>query len=292
MRILALLLLAAQAVTPAPKTMSALMIDPIYPASDAVFYISTRTPTSAVEWRALEDQTVALAEAANALTGPMYFRDRDRWMADAKLMIDASAAAVDAARHRDVGALVGLNDALYSSCVRCHQHYRPGYGSRPSAGAAASRPDLDGVWAYSTLTPLERIAEFAGKPELTPEEAAAYEKRTVERSDRDKRDTSSPEADVGGAYNEFWWERGTLLASVNGRKRTSLIVDPPEGRIPALTAEGQQRAAARAADRRDHGFDGPESRALAERSCSSTRARRCCPAPTTTTSRSSSSPIT
>ena len=138
-------------------------------------------------------------------------------------------------------------------------------GSRPAPGAPSSRPDLEGVWAFSTLTPLERTAEFAGKPELTPAEAAEYERRTVDRTDRDKRDTSSPEADVGGAYNEFWWERGTRLASVNGMKRTSLIVDPPDGRIPALTAAAQQRAAARAADRRDHPADGPENRSLAER---------------------------
>src|SRR6185436_7040497 len=118
---------------------------------------------------------------------------------------------------------------------------------------------------FSTLTPLERSAEFANKPELSAAEAAAYEKATVERTNRDRRDTSSPEADVGGAYNEFWWERGTLLATVNGKKRTSLIVDPADGKVPALTAEGQKRGAARAADRREHPADGPENRSLGER---------------------------
>jgi hypothetical protein len=131
--------------------------------------------------------------------------------------------------------------------------------------AADESRDLRGVWSFATLTPLERIAEFAGTPELTPEAAAAYEKRTVERSNRDRRDTSSVEADLGGAYNEFWWERGTLLASVNGKKRTALIVDPADGKIPALTPAAQQRAAARAADRRDHAADGPENRSLGER---------------------------
>src|SRR5262245_65627952 len=125
MRIIAMLLLAAisdqsasSAPPPAPapsaaaKTMSQLMIDPIYPASDAIFYISTRTPANDADWRALETKTTALAAAAQALTGPTYFRDRTRWMADAKLMIDASAAAVEATKRRDVSALVGLNDAL------------------------------------------------------------------------------------------------------------------------------------------------------------------------------------
>jgi len=260
MRIIAMLLLvAAQAgsESPAPaRTMSQLMIDPIYPASDAIFYISTRTPASDADWRALEAKTAALSDAAKALTGPMYFRDRDKWMADARLMVDASATAVEAVKRRDVNALVELNDALYTACVQCHQDYRPNYGRRPTPAPAAA-PDLEGVWFFSTLTPLERSAEFANKPELSAAEAAAYEKATVERTNRDRRDTSSPEADVGGAYNEFWWERGTLLATVNGKKRTSLIVDPADGKVPALTADGQKRNAARAADRRDHPADGP-----------------------------------
>src|SRR5712664_2897901 len=126
----------------------------------------------------------------------------------------------------------------------------------PAVPAPTSRaPDLAGVWSFATLTPLERNAEFAEKPTLSDEEALAYEKRTVERTDRDRRDTSSPEADLGGAYNQFWWERGSKLTVVNGRKRTSLIVDPADGKIPALTRAGQQRADARAADRRDHGGD-------------------------------------
>src|SRR5712664_3853743 len=123
MRIIAILLfVAAQAGSPSPheaKTMSELMIDPIYPSSDAIFYIETRTPGTDAEWRALEAKTAALADAADALTGPMYFRDRARWMDDAKAMVDVSRAASDAAKRRDVGALVALNDALYTSCVQC-----------------------------------------------------------------------------------------------------------------------------------------------------------------------------
>jgi hypothetical protein len=276
MRIIAILLfVAAQAGSPSPheaKTMSELMIDPIYPTSDAIFYISTRTPANDADWRALEAKTSALADAAKALAGPMYFRDRTRWMADAKLMIDASAAASDAAKRRDVNALVELNDALYTSCVQCHQDYRPNYGRRstPSTSSsgsspAAAKPDLEGVWSFATITPLERPAEFAGKPELTADEAAAYERRTVEANNRDRRDKSSPEADVGGAYNEAWFDRGSVLTVVNGRKRTSLIVDPADGKIPALTPSGKQRADVRAADRRDHPTDGPENQGLPTR---------------------------
>ena len=136
----------------------------------------------------------------------------------------------------------------------------------PKASIAVDgHPDLQGVWSFSSLTPLERPAEFSGREFLTDAEAAALTKRTLERNNRDNRDTSNPDSDVGGAYNEFWWDRGTTLARVNGKYRTSLITDPPDGRIPPQTAASQQRAAARAADRREHPADGPEDRSLGER---------------------------
>src|SRR5581483_7212351 len=235
MRILVILALGLQSVAaPPPKTMSALMIDPIYPASDAIFYIGTRTPGSEAEWRTLETRTAALVDAAGALTTPAYFRDRIRWMADAKLMIDASTAALAAVKKHDVAALEELNEPLYNSCVTCHQHYRPNYGSRPVASpqSPASVVSLEGTWNFSTVTPLERPAEFAGKPTMTDAEAAAYEKRIVSQNDRDQRSTSA-DADVASAYNEFWWDRGTHVATVNGTHQTSLIVDPRDGRIPA-----------------------------------------------------------
>jgi hypothetical protein len=136
---------------------------------------------------------------------------------------------------------------------------------RPAVPRAADgHPDLQGVWNFSTITPLERPAEFAGKEFLTDDEAARYEARTVERNNRDTRDQSA-DADVASAYNEFWWDRGVHAARVNGRTRTSLIVDPPDGRVPALTADAQRRAAARAEARRLHPADGPEDRSLGER---------------------------
>ena len=130
--------------------------------------------------------------------------------------------------------------------------------------AAVGRPDLQGIWNFSTITPLERSAEFAGREFLTDAEAAQYEAQTVQRNNRDSREQSA-DADVASAYNEFWWDRGVHAARVNGRTRTSLIVDPPDGRIPALTPDGQQRAAARAEARRQHPADGPEDRSLGER---------------------------
>ena len=72
--------------------------------------------------------TLMLAEAANLLMMPGHARDQDRWMADAKLMRDAGAAAFKAAKAKDVKALEAVNDSLYQSCTTCHMHYRPNYG--------------------------------------------------------------------------------------------------------------------------------------------------------------------
>jgi hypothetical protein len=104
------------------------MVRMIYPTSDAVFYISTRTPTTEAEWGELQAKTLTLAESANLLMLPGRARDQGRWMDDARLMLDAGQAAYRAARAKDVDALVEVNDALYRSCVQCHQHYRPNYG--------------------------------------------------------------------------------------------------------------------------------------------------------------------
>lgn len=109
-------------------SMSELMVDVIYPASDAVFYISTRAPTDAAGWTELQGKTLMLAESANLLMTAGRARDNERWMSDAKLLLDAGAAAFAAAKKKDVDALVDLNDQLYTSCVTCHQHYRANYG--------------------------------------------------------------------------------------------------------------------------------------------------------------------
>ena len=124
-------------VTPQPaSTMSELMVKIIYPASDAIFYITTREPKTEAEWVELQGKALAVAESANLLMMPGRARDRDRWMQDAALMLDAGRAAFRAAKAKDVAALEAVNDQLYTSCTSCHQHYRPNYGRRPSPGAA------------------------------------------------------------------------------------------------------------------------------------------------------------
>ena len=113
-------------------SMSQLMIHLIYPTSDAVFYIETRTPTSEAEWGELEAKTLMFAEAANLLLMPDRIREpEEQWISDAQLLLAVGRAALRETRNRDVEALAGLNDQLYQSCVSCHSHFREGYGRRP-----------------------------------------------------------------------------------------------------------------------------------------------------------------
>ncbi|MEE2898352.1 MAG: hypothetical protein VX815_07770 [Gemmatimonadota bacterium] len=111
-------------------TMSDLMVRLIYPASDAIFYITTRTPTTSAEWTELEGTTMMLAESANLLMMPSRAKGREQWMRDAKLLLDVGEAAYWAAKEKDVAALEALNDQLYQSCVQCHRNFRTGYGRR------------------------------------------------------------------------------------------------------------------------------------------------------------------
>ena len=96
-------------------------------------------------------------------------------------------------------------------------------------------PDLQGVWDYRTMTPLQRPQDLADKAVLTAEEAAAYERAELEsRADYDARPT---------VHAKFWLDYGTRLT---GDRRTSLVVDPPDGRVPARTEDAQARARVRA----------------------------------------------
>ncbi|MGD1090421.1 MAG: hypothetical protein ABSB35_00360 [Bryobacteraceae bacterium] len=127
-------------------------------------------------------------------------------------------------------------------------------------------PDLQGIWTNATITPLERPAALAGKATLTDAEAWAYEQKDHETNDTDKADspligaTGSPEV---GWVNKQFVDRGSELARVDGLKRTSLIVDPPDGKIPPISEEARQRNAARARDA--NRYDKVADRPLAER---------------------------
>ena len=104
-------------------------------------------------------------------------------------------------------------------------------------------PDLQGVWDFRTITPLQRPEDLGDKAFLTPEEAAEREQAAVQR-DIDAWNADARRTEAGGnvgGYNNFWMDRGT---NVIGTRRTSLIIDPPNGRMPAATDEGRARAAA------------------------------------------------
>ena len=101
-------------------------------------------------------------------------------------------------------------------------------------------PDLQGIWSGETLTPLERPAKFAGRPVLTPSEAEAIEEDVASRPGRDDRSKRGTERDVAQAYNQHWLAPPTKLAD----GRTSLIVDPADGKVPPMTREAQARVTA------------------------------------------------
>jgi hypothetical protein len=147
-----------------------------------------------------------------------------------------------------VGAVAAASASSVSSVSAGQKDLaRPG----PKRGAAKTTvprtmwgdPDLQGIWNNATSTPLERPTRFGAKAVLTDEEA-----EEIEADVKSRRDAPPPAGDPG-TYNAFWSDvdRGNVT------QRTSLIVDPADGRIPALTPEAQARQAARAEVRRQRG---------------------------------------
>jgi hypothetical protein len=137
---------------------------------------------------------------------------------------------------------------------------------------ADGHPDMQGIWNYSTLTPMERPRDLAGKAFLSEEEVAAYEKRAVQSRNVDLDRETTPTSrgivngseetqDLANAYNEFWWDRGTKVVKT---RRTSLVVDPPDGKIPALTPQAKKRLAA-LEEASERPAQGPEDRPVSER---------------------------
>src|SRR5438093_12013564 len=149
-------------------------------------------------------------------------------------------------------ATLGLAAAATHASVAGQSARKPWTPPRTSWG----EPDLQGKWSYATITPLERPANQAGRETLSDEEVAALDEDA--KTNADRRDGGA-DADLARAYNAHWYDRGKSIG------RTSLIVDPPDGRLPPLTAEGRARQAARAAQQAGHEYDSWENRPLPER---------------------------
>ena len=119
-------------------------------------------------------------------------------------------------------------------------------------------PDLEGTWTNATLTLLQRPADLGAKAVFTPEEAAAWDKQRIEQTNADR---PARPGEVG-AYNDAFFERGR--GGVKSR-RTSLVIDPPDGRIPPLTPQAQEKVEARQRREAASPADAPEDRWLTER---------------------------
>jgi hypothetical protein len=131
--------------------------------------------------------------------------------------------------------------------------------NEPSLRTADGQPDLSGYWTNTTVTPLERPKDLADKAFFTSQEAAEYAKRQL----------AIPEPTGPGTYADVHYNMAQFGLEKSQNKvaaniRTSLITDPPDGRIPPMTPEARERNAARAAKNKGHEFDGPENRTLGE----------------------------
>ena len=116
----------------------------------------------------------------------------------------------------------------------------------PNAGAILrapdGHPDLTGIWFNATRTPLERPDVFAGKPTLTDAEAREWEAIESDRwQEGTKVEGGRPVTIQGGAYNVLFYDNGSGLARFDGQKRTSMVVDPPDGHIPPVIPEARNR---------------------------------------------------
>ena len=178
-------------------------------------------------------------------------------------------------RHRWIAPLVVLAALSQSPSAISAQRAAPAATKPARTWTPARTPDgqfdLEGVWDFSTITPMERPNGLGNKETFSDEEAASFEQEENLRQNRDLIDDKKGGLNyLPGSvvpYNEFWYERGSKIV---GSKRTSLVVDPSDGRIPPMTRAGQQRVDAIAEAARDEQLgrvkaDSWEDRSLADR---------------------------
>src|SRR5262245_6349574 len=162
---------------------------------------------------------------------------------------------------RVLAVLLGLSLPVIPLTAQAQKPAAPKTAAKTAAKAAMPRaddgkPDLQGTWDFAQLTPFERPNALAGKSSFAnDDEAEEFAQNRIETQNKDRRDGGAA-ADLERAYNDFWWDFGKRVA-----KQTSLVIDPPEGRVPPLTAAAQARFSQRGPQR----YDNPEDRPLAER---------------------------
>jgi len=174
-------------------------------------------------------------------------------------------------------ALAASALALTAAPTLAAAQAKPAAGSYKAPRNAFGQPDLQGIWTNATITPLERPAEFKALT-LSEAEAARLEQAT-DKLNADNARPTDPNAKVTDlpvecgrgfrgtdcGYNNFWVDPGTKVIRLNGQPRSSIIVDPPNGKLPPLTDAAQKRFAQRFGRNNPRAFDGPESRSLGER---------------------------
>jgi hypothetical protein len=158
---------------------------------------------------------------------------------------------------------------FYSTCVFAQLSPAEFVVPRTIDGA----PDLQGMWTNNTITPLQRDEHLGEKLILTPEEALNLERQVSEfsaqqdePSNPDRTAPKKSKIDLEDSYNDFWFDDGTLVAEYNGEFRSSLIIDPTNGRLPQYNSQAEFRIEAASKRRESIGaYAGPEARPLAER---------------------------
>jgi hypothetical protein len=129
-------------------------------------------------------------------------------------------------------------------------------------------PDMQGIWTNVTVTPLERPASMANKPTLTDAEAKAFEQQQAKELQDSDGASDSPIIRAAGSsgtggYNVLFLDRGNELARVDGVKRSSLVIDPPDGKVPTITPDARKRI--QTDMMRNINFDDIKNRPLSER---------------------------
>jgi cytochrome c553 len=136
MRTVALLFVSAAAVAVAASgppfrpvaTISQIMVAITLPYSDALLYIERNPPKGDRDWETLQMQALMLAESGNLLMMDGRAKNQGQWMKDARLLVEAGAAAVTATRAKDLQAVLALNNQIVAACITCHTQFRPRRG--------------------------------------------------------------------------------------------------------------------------------------------------------------------